>query len=246
MTSIEIYEVGGSIRDEVLGRENKDRDFAFELTSWALAAEDGYAFMKGYLEHEGYTIFVESPEFFTIRAHFPKGHAAYGQVTADFVLCRKEGAYTDGRRPDTVEIGTIYDDLARRDFTCNAMARRLSDGVLLDPHNGREDLLASSLRAVGLAEDRLREDALRALRALRFSVTRNLTLSWPLYDAIYSDWLPALLTSVSAERKREELHKMFRHDSQRAMALFAGPRARDLNQVVFSDGLWLRPTLEKR
>ena len=109
-----IYQVGGSLRDECLGRPCKDFDFSVEAPS--------YEAMREHLVQDGYTIFLEKPEYLTIRARFPKGHPQE-RVCADFVLCRKDGFYSDGRRPDTVEPGTIYDDLARRDFTMNAMAR---------------------------------------------------------------------------------------------------------------------------
>lgn len=232
-----LYEVGGSVRDGFLGIDSKDKDFAVEAPSWER--------MKEFLEWRGFTIFVETPEFLTIRAHFPKEHPDYGKTTADFVLCRKEGAYSDGRHPDTVEVGTIYDDLARRDFTVNAMARRLGSSVVLDPWNGKEHLDYRRLIAVGDTETRLREDPLRALRALRFMVCKNFTLSGDIRRVVYADWFAPLLASVSTERKREELTKMFKHNTRLSMLQFAGVDAKPLRDAVFCDGLWLKPTLEQ-
>ncbi len=102
---VKIYLVGGSIRDQLLGLKSKDLDYAVEAGS--------YEEMRDYIKENG-KIFLETPEYLTIRAHLKNGEPA------DFVLCRKDGEYSDGRRPDKVTPGTLYDDLARRDFTVNA------------------------------------------------------------------------------------------------------------------------------
>jgi tRNA nucleotidyltransferase (CCA-adding enzyme) len=158
----------------------------------------------------------------------------------DFVLCRKDGPSTDGRRPDFVEAGTILDDLARRDFTVNAMARD-EDGVLLDPHGGREDLEAGLLRFVGSAEDRLAEDALRAFRALRFSVTKRFTITDETAEALRAMHAEAF-DAVSTDRMRDELHKMFSTDTAAALVVLA--QFPLLLEVALSRGLWLKPTTE--
>lgn len=234
--SITLYEVGGAVRDELLGLRSKDIDFAVEAPS--------YADMRGYLMDEGFEIFLESEPYLTIRARFPKNHSQRAHVTADFVLCRKDGVYSDGRRPDTVEPGDIYDDLARRDFTVNAMARMLGGIVLIDPHGGLEHLTRRELVCVGSAYDRLHEDALRALRAVRFHVTKKFAFSAELEEALWSAWLPPLLASVSVERKREELLKCFHTDTPATFDLLSRMPA-PFRESIFCDGLWLRPTLEK-
>lgn len=124
---IRIFEVGGCVRDEILGVPSKDIDFAMEAPSFQA--------MKEYMEAENFKIFLETPEYFTIRAKFPNS-----SLVADFVLCRKEFGYSNNRHPDLVEVGTIYDDLSRRDFTINAIAKSLDSGEFLDPHNGIDDL----------------------------------------------------------------------------------------------------------
>lgn len=237
---MKIYKVGGAVRDELLGLKPKDYDFAVEAESFEA--------MKNSLLDQGFTIFLSTPEYFTIRARFPKGYDMYGIntngrcTTADFVLCRKESSYSDGRRPDSVEPGTIYDDLARRDFTVNAIAQK-ETGVLVDPFNGVDDLNHNVLKAVGSAEERLREDALRALRALRFSVTRNFVLDDELGASLKSDWLPPLLMNISEERQREELYKMFKHNTLCALGvLFEYPQ---IVEACFWDKIWLRPTMEQ-
>jgi tRNA nucleotidyltransferase (CCA-adding enzyme) len=91
--------------------------------------------------------------------------------------------------------------------------RVTSSGSILDPFDGRTDLLDGRLRCVGNAEDRMREDALRALRAIRFAVTKGFVWDLDLNLTMVSDWLPPLLASVSVERRREELLRCFQHDT---------------------------------
>lgn len=230
--TIHFFEVGGCVRDEIMGIESHDIDFAVE-------ARD-FAHMQKVLIGRGFTIFLSNPEFFTIRARFPKGQER-GGMTADFVLARKETGFSDGRHPDRVERGTIYDDLARRDFTMNAMARDVN-GILIDPFNGVADIEAGIIRAVGNADDRIKEDALRILRALRFSVTKGFDIDFELNNAIRVN--QNMLTSVSVERIREELHKMFMHDTFMAMQVLR--EFPIIRQIVFIEmGIRLKPTLEK-
>ena len=90
---------------------------------------------------------------------------------------RGEGAYTDGRRPDSVEFTSdISRDLARRDFTINAIAVDPTDGQVIDPFGGRDDLSRRLLRAVGDPRARFGEDGLRVLRAARFTATLEVEL----------------------------------------------------------------------
>ena len=156
MKNIKFYQVGGSVRDDLLGFPSKDIDYSVEAPSFEA--------MKSEIVNRGGEIFLEKPEYLTIRANVPNMGAC------DYVLCRKDGAYYDGRRPESVEIGTIRDDLARRDFTVNAMAIN-EDGELIDPHGGKVDLLHKTLRCVGNAHERFSEDYLRMLRAIRFCIT---------------------------------------------------------------------------
>src|SRR5690606_30256826 len=116
MTAIQMFEVGGCVRDDLLGIPTKDVDFTVVAPSFDA--------MRDHLIREGFRIHVESPEFVAIRAGVPEGHPLRERTKdADFVLARKDAPTGDGRRPDFVEPGTLMDDLARRDFTVNAMAR---------------------------------------------------------------------------------------------------------------------------
>lgn len=233
-----LYMVGGFVRDELLEIKSKDVDFAVEAES--------YGHMKNWLERQGFEIFLEEPDYFTIRARFPRvpwefAKRDMGSQTCDFVLCRKESRYSDGRRPDAVEQGTILDDLSRRDFTVNAMAITEA-GEYLDPFGGRNDLNYGILRAVGDPWDRLREDALRALRAIRFQVTKDLKPDNLLRRAMSRRDLPALLASVSADRRRGELQRAFRHNTERTFSILA-TMPPSFRTAIFADGLWLDPTL---
>lgn len=198
--------VGGAVRDIAMGLTPKDLDFVAEAESLDAMREAILA--------AGGEIFLEQPEHFTIRAKV-------GNAAADFVLARKDGVYSDGRRPDSVEPGTLDDDLARRDFTVNAMAipvvlgdRLLAEVKLgslpkpYDPYGGEVDLRARRLRAVGNAEERLAEDPLRALRAIRFFLTKGLNPDQDLWFAL-SDF-GSYLKGVSAERIREEIDRCCR------------------------------------
>lgn len=195
------YLVGGAVRDQLLGLKCKDWDYAVEAASYEIMVED--------IRARGGEIFLEKPEFFTVRAKLDG-------KSADFVLCRKESGFTDGRHPDKVEIGTIYDDLARRDFTINAMAQA-EDKSILDPFNGGEDLAKGRIRCVGNTEERLKEDYLRIMRAIRFAVTKGFALDGKLARAMDKPEIYEGLANVSRERIYEELRKCFEHSTMETM-----------------------------
>jgi tRNA nucleotidyltransferase/poly(A) polymerase len=165
-------------------------------------------------------------------------------VIGGFVLSRREQSYTDGRHPDRVEPGTIDDDLGRRDFTMNAIARR-ADGSLYDPHGGAEDIRRRLIRCVGDPDRRFYEDALRLLRAVRFAVTTGFDLCPAVVSCLNSPAHLDRLEGVSVERTREELNKAFRHDTLATLTrLNQHP---SLTRRLFSDNrLWLEATLKAR
>jgi tRNA nucleotidyltransferase (CCA-adding enzyme) len=230
---MEFFEVGGCVRDEIMGHPSKDIDFSVVAPSFEA--------MRQAVVDAGMKIVVESPEFFTVRA-VAKTPFQGRSGGLDFVWARKEGPYSDGRHPDFVEPGTLEDDLSRRDFTMNAIAKA-ADGSLIDPFNGVTDIRNRKIRCVGAAEDRLREDALRGLRALRFSVTKGMVIDRAIRDTMRQPWFAEALSSVSKERQREEMEKMFAHDTLGALRQIDafGPVAR----VIFSNGLRLSATMAK-
>jgi tRNA nucleotidyltransferase (CCA-adding enzyme) len=241
--SIEIFEVGGSLRDELIGIQNPpDRDFCAvvggeggweELTTWADASMD--------------KVFVVKKEFLTIRG-------LIGKDAIDIVLCRQDGTYSDGRRPDDVRPGTLLDDLSRRDFTMNAMARKVSIinltpiGPVIDPFNGTKDIFNGQIKCVGNTQERIGEDNLRLLRAIRFAITKDLTLSNELKQLIGSmRWFVSLANSVSQERIQGELSKMFKFDTVKSIQFLTqhcNPIA--LTMLFDEANIWLKPTNEKR
>jgi len=222
---ITYYKVGGCVRDELLGVRSKDIDFAVEAESYEAMRDD--------ILSQGMVIFQERPEFFSIRAR----HPILGGV--DYTLCRKEGFYSDNRHPDNVEVGTIYDDLARRDFTVNAIAKD-ENGYFIDPHGGSADLANNVLRCVGNTEQRFNEDPLRILRAVRFHIVRGFTLHRDIDNILYSNVeILNKLRTVSTERIYEELQKCFVHDSWGTLQFFRENFY--LEKIIFMDGIELRP-----
>lgn len=224
---MKIFEVGGAVRDRILGHKSKDHDFAVECES--------FQHMYDYVKKIGH-IYVSEPKYLTIRAKV-------NGIDSDYVLCRKDGTYaTDGRRPDYVEVGTIDDDLARRDFTVNAIAIA-EDGTYYDPHDGIKDINYKLIRCVGVAADRFREDSLRILRALRFSITKQFTLDSEIKKCLENVELVNLLANVSVERIRDELHKAFKYDTLATLYLLASyPYVQ--HQIFHQKNLWLEPTLK--
>lgn len=240
---VHIFDVGGFVRDELLGIRSKDRDCSvvIEGAPADMSVAEGLDVLRGFLQDNGFVIFVDTPEHATIRAHQP----VKGQCPADFVLARREGPYSDGRRPDWVTIGTLADDLARRDFTVNALARDLDTGAIIDHHNGLADLEARTLRFVGDPMARIREDGLRVMRAVRFAVTKGFVMAKTTEMALRMPEVPALLARVSDERREQELRNMFDHaDTVDVLdALHSLPS--QLTAAMFSGRVRLTATLKK-
>lgn len=179
------YAVGGCVRDSLLGQQPKDWDICTSA-----------------LPEEILEVFSE------LRC-IPTG-LAYGTVTVlledesfEVTTFRKELGYTDSRHPDGVRfLRSLQEDLARRDFTINAMAAD-HDGRITDCFGGRADLKKGIIRCVGVAEERFTEDALRMLRALRFASRLNFSIEAQTAEAIHRQ--KERLLCVAAERLRKEL-----------------------------------------
>lgn len=239
-----IFEIGGCVRDELLGLHTKDIDFTVVIDQQGeeLSVDEGWAFMKHFLLDEGFKIFLETKDCFTIRAMFPKGHQHEGLV-ADFVMARKEIGYITGTRKPILKLGTLEDDMARRDFTVNAMAKD-KKGHIIDLFKGQEHLKSKLLVTPLDPMITMMDDPLRVLRALRFSITKDLTISQELWWAMKQDGvLDKLHSVVSRERVREEVHKMMKHDTVKTIKLML--KIPWLIESVFSDGLWLMPTTKQ-
>ena len=182
------YVVGGCVRDTMLGLTPHDWDLCTSaLPEEMLEVFRGERLAETGLKHGTLTV---------IRNHVPY----------EITTFRVDGAYTDHRHPDAVSfVDDIQEDLARRDFTVNAMAYSPVEG-LRDPFGGREDLDRRLIRCVGTPAHRFEEDALRILRALRFASTYDFTIEEETDAAIRS--MAGDLSRVAPERKREELLKL--------------------------------------
>jgi tRNA nucleotidyltransferase/poly(A) polymerase len=138
--------------------------------------------MEKWMTDQGFTIFLSVPEMFTIRAKFPTDHK-FAKLDADFVMARKEVGYIEGTRRPILELGTLEDDLMRRDFTLNAMAEDV-DGNIIDLFNGQEDLQMKLLRTPLDAKITMMDDPLRILRAIRFSITKGFLIHHTIFQAM--------------------------------------------------------------
>ena len=182
------YVVGGCVRDSLLGLTPHDWD----LCTSALPQQ--------------------VMELFGAQRCIPTG-LQHGTVTVkqsgalyEITTFRTEGTYTDGRHPDEVHfVPDVREDLARRDFTINAMAYNEKEG-LVDPFGGQADLQSGIVRAVGVPRQRFTEDALRILRLYRFAARFGFAIDPPTAQAAQE--LCAHLDCVSVERIEEELAKL--------------------------------------
>lgn len=182
------YVVGGCVRDALLGRTPQDWDICTSATPQEmLRIFDGYRVVETGLKHGTLTVVL--------------GHTPYEVTTF-----RVEEGYADHRHPDQVRfVHDVREDLARRDFTVNAMAWSPEEG-LVDAFGGQEDLRVGIIRCVGDAATRFGEDALRILRALRFAAAYGFRIDGDTSAAIHA--LQPTLRHVAAERIRVELGKL--------------------------------------
>lgn len=189
-SGFEIYIVGGCVRDSILGRAVNDWDLCTKATPLEIVKVcDFYGFkcIPTGIKHGTITV-VEGNENYEITTY------------------RVDGEYSDGRHPDNVEFTTsIMEDLARRDFTINALAYSEEDG-LIDYYGGLEDINNGLIRCVGNPEKRFREDSLRKLRALRFAAQLGFDIEKETYKQLSKNNDSLLLLSI--ERIRDELIKI--------------------------------------
>ena len=182
------YAVGGCVRDSLLGRTAHDWDLCTSaLPQQVMELFGAEQCIPTWLQHGTVTI-------------------KYGGRLYETTTFRTEGSYTDGRHPDAVQfVPDVREDLARRDFTINAMAYNEAEG-LVDPFGGQKDLQNGLLRAVGEPQQRFTEDALRILRLYRFAARFGFALDAATARAARQ--LAPHLDCISAERIQEELAKL--------------------------------------
>jgi len=242
----QIFEVGGCVRDEIIGVHTNDIDFTFVLENTDQTVDEGWDEMLSHLKTEGFKIFLETKDCFTVRAKFPKGHVNEGLV-ADFVMARKEVGYIDGTRQPILELGTLEDDLTRRDFTLNALAKDL-DGNIIDLFDGQTHLKQKVLITPLEPIKTFMDDPLRMIRALRFSITKGFDIHPTVWNAIFTPGLIDKLSEVvSQERIQGEVMKMMKHDTVKTLRLLSVIDKKDsrLIEIIFGGDIWLLPSTKK-
>lgn len=206
----EAYLVGGCVRDIIMGREPEDWDIATSATTDIIKSIFNNTFDTG-LKHGTVTVL-------------------YGDAKAEVTTYRKEAAYSDHRRPDfVIPTNSLTEDLSRRDFTINSMAYHPDQG-LRDPFNGLEDIKNRIIRCVGDPFKRFSEDALRMLRAVRFSAQLGFDIEKNTLNAI-NEAAPTL-AYVSMERIQTEINKILISPLPEKLALLWETR---LSKTIFPE-----------
>ena len=204
----EAYAVGGCARDILLGIEPKDWDIA---TS-AEPEEIQKIFPKNFYENKfGTVTILENDNPRTQRAE----RSSYDGMEIQVTTYRVDIKYSDKRHPDSVKFtASLQEDLARRDFTVNAMALQITDSThysVIDPFDGQEDLKNKIIRAVGDPKERFNEDALRLMRAVRFASQLNFLIEEKTFLSIKN--FSSLISFISQERIRDEFIKTLMTDN---------------------------------
>jgi len=187
------YFTGGCVRDKLLGLSPKDYDIATSATP-----------------AEVLKLFPGSNE---VGAHFGVVIAKHENYHIEIATFRTDGSYRDGRRPDSVTFSTPDEDAHRRDFTINGLFENPFTGEIIDHVGGTADIHSRVIRAIGIPADRFQEDALRLLRAIRFSTTLGFPIEPVTLEAIKNS--AHLLDQISPERIRDEFSKIISSPNRR-------------------------------
>ena len=186
--SFDAYIVGGCVRDSLLGRTPKDWDICTSAKPYEIIqCFQNRRIIETGLKHGTVAVVIDDNQF---------------EVTT----FRVDGKYSDNRHPDSVQyVSSLETDLARRDFTINAMAYN-DDAGLIDPFGGASDIKKQTISCVRNPDDRFREDALRIMRALRFASVYGFSIDEDTARSIHQN--RSLLHNIAAERITEELSKL--------------------------------------
>ncbi len=183
------YLVGGAVRDIFLHKEPHDFDVASNATP-----QDVTKLFR--------TVIPTGFEHGTVTVHF-KG------LEIEVTTFRTESGYSDGRHPDSINYAaTIEEDLARRDFTINAIAADLKDGTIVDPFGGRQDIKKKIIKTVGSAHERFMEDGLRPVRCVRFACKLGFSIEKYTFSELFNKDVQKKISSISVERFRDEFDKI--------------------------------------
>jgi tRNA nucleotidyltransferase (CCA-adding enzyme) len=200
----EIYLVGGAVRDFLLGKNPKNFDFTTNATPQKIQS----LFPNSFYNNTYGTVSIPVEM---------EGLSSLKKTIVEITPFRKEEDYTDFRHPEKIEWAkTLEEDLARRDFTINAIAY---DGKkIIDPYHGQKDLKEKIVRCVGNPDKRFAEDALRLLRAIRFASQLGFLIEEKTREAIVKN--NYLITKISWERIRDEFLKILKSDHPAEGVLF--------------------------
>ncbi|MCK4800004.1 hypothetical protein KAS31_03420, partial [Candidatus Parcubacteria bacterium] len=195
-SGFEAFIVGGPVRDFLLGKMPKDWD----ITTNAKPEEIQKVFPENFYNNKFGTVTVVN-----------KSTKDESLKNVEITTFRIDADYSDNRHPDTVKFTpSLKEDLARRDFTVNAMALKVESHNVIDLFKGQDDLGNKIIRAVGDPNKRFNEDALRMLRAVRFSARLDFEIEKSTFEAIQKN--SGLLKFVSQERIRDEFEKIILSD----------------------------------
>lgn len=178
--------VGGAVRNHLIQQPIHEIDIASDIQP-----------------HQISTLF---PNIKFVGAKFGVSIITHNDIPFEVATFRKDGKYADNRRPESIEYGTLEDDAFRRDFTINAIYQNPVTKEIIDLTGGREDLKNKILRCVGNPDERLEEDSLRLLRAIRFASQFDLGFDQTTFDAIKKNGFKIL--NIAAERVRDEITRM--------------------------------------
>ncbi|MBU6214284.1 HD domain-containing protein [Patescibacteria group bacterium] len=200
----EAYLVGGCVRDLIIGREPRDWD----ITTNATPDQIQSVFPDSFYENDYGTVGVKT------------GSENSCLAIIEVTPYRTESGYSDKRRPDSVAFGTsLLEDLARRDFTINAIAYDEDKGQIVDPYEGEKDIKDKLIRAVRNPSERFNEDALRMLRAVRLVAELEFGIDGATAEAISEN--SKHLSQVSRERVRDELIRILNSNQPMNALVFA-------------------------
>ncbi|HEY4484209.1 MAG TPA: HD domain-containing protein [Candidatus Paceibacterota bacterium] len=204
--NFQAFVVGGCVRDLLMGKEPKDWD----VTTNAKPEEIQKIFPDSFYENEFGTVGVKVSR----KVSPPNADIANSLQVVEVTTYRTESKYTDKRHPDKIEFADkLEDDLKRRDFTVNALAMD-SEGNIIDLFNGQNDLKKKIVKAVGNAEERFSEDALRMIRAIRLATVLGFEIKTETLKAIKAKHL--LMQIISKERIRDEFVKIINSPEAKA------------------------------
>ena len=196
------YFAGGCVRDSLLGKTPKDYDIATSATP-----------------DEVLKLFPKSDP---VGAHFGVILVRENGLPFEIATFRHDGSYQDGRHPESVTFSTPEEDAKRRDFTINGLFEHPETGEIIDFVDGRTDLKNNTLRAIGIAEQRFQEDALRLMRTIRFATCLEFEIEATTWKAVCDNH--SLLQHISMERIRDEF----------SLILLSPHRARGLDLLTQS------------